>query len=675
MKQYINPMSYKKWLIFLRTLMIVLAFCTFANFWYVNKQRDYDEQYLMHANELRIRSQRIAKLAEVAMTGSSIAFEQLKQNTDNYVKNINSLKFDSQDEDNNVLPASPVEIQTNELSKLNTAWEQYRANAEIILKKQQDIIKSFTLAKTYSKSLDDVEKNLIAIMLAIDKKEADNSYDAVKTITEKVKTAETIKENLLDVLNVNSSNPLDEALPKKVDNLAKEINLFEKENKNDQISNFFSEVAKNLQLVKMDADNVVKIGKILDEVLAAKIYIYNNSIPMLDLATALESSYRHYAAHRPINELTAYLLSFLTFLVMMVWLYLVYKDNTQILWVSEDKNKKLQSEIQKLLEELTGLAKGDLTVHIDAKDGVTKEIAQAINYSVNALREVVSNINKTTQETSKVAEEAAKIAKELAVSGEQQAQEIAKTTDAVHSMVSSIEKVSFNASKSEAVALESVKIASKGGEVVRNTISGMERIRLQIVDTSEKIRLLSESSQEIGEIVSLIEGIAEQTNILSLNAAIQAATAGEAGKRFAVVADEVQQLAGKASYATKEIASLVKCIQTDIQHVMVAMEQTRSEVVHGVTLAQDAGKALESIEAVSKNLSQLIQNISISAKEQASVSNNISTMMNIIKEITSKTTVGTVNTAQYIATLTQLITDLRHSVSEFKLPKGEHEPG
>jgi twitching motility protein PilJ len=668
-----KALSYRQWLYYFRTLMVVLAFFTFANFWYVNKQRGYDEKYIRYANELRVTSQRIIKHAEEIIMGNPLVFENLRSNEEAFIKNLDILKFGIKDSDgSNMLPPSPMEIQHNQLEKLSNAWDLFKFNVDIIMKNQKNISKACRLSDLYSNAMSEIEHDLTEIMLIL-KKDPKNSHDVVKKMTEQMQEAEKIKDELLHIMNVNSPYPFDPKFLEKINKLVNDIVTFEKENTNSEVASLYSGLQKHIQLIKVNANNMVDMWKILSEVFAAKAYLFNNGVPILDLATALEVSYRTYAEHRLVSKLSAYFLGFLTFLSMMVWLYGVYKESEQNLMASEDRNKKLHAEIQKLLNELTGLAKGDLTVHIDVQDGITKEVGRAINYSVDALRRVVLNINETTQETSKAAEEATKIAKELAISSEEQAQEISETTNSVDAIVDSIGKVSLNASKSEIVALESVKIASKGGEVVRNTVSGMERIQAQIVDTSEKIRRLSESSQEISEIVSLIDGIAEQTNILSLNAAIQAATAGEAGKGFAVVADEVQQLAGKASYATKEIASLVKSIQTDTQQVITAMEQTRSEVVHGVTLAQDAGEALEGIEKVSNNLSELIQNISVSAKEQTSVSNNISIMMNVIKEIANKTVSGTLNTVQYIANLVQLITNLRHSASEFKLPKRSHE--
>ncbi|EGG93635.1 putative methyl-accepting chemotaxis sensory transducer [gamma proteobacterium IMCC1989] len=235
-------------------------------------------------------------------------------------------------------------------------------------------------------------------------------------------------------------------------------------------------------------------------------------------------------------------------------------------------------------------------------------------------------------------------------------------------MAVTIDQVSANAAESALVASKSVSIAHNGSKMVQNTIHGMDTIREQIQDTSKRIKRLGESTQEIGDIVSLINDIADQTNILALNAAIQASMAGDAGRGFAVVADEVQRLAERSAGATKQIGSLVKTIQTDTNEAVKSMEQTTTEVVSGARLAQDAGVALEEIEGVSANLAELIQNISNAARQQASSAGHISNTMNVIQEITSQTSAGTGATAHAIGDLADMALELREFVAGFKLP-------
>jgi twitching motility protein PilJ len=314
------------------------------------------------------------------------------------------------------------------------------------------------------------------------------------------------------------------------------------------------------------------------------------------------------------------------------------------------------------------LAEGDLTVKATVTEDITGAIADSVNFAVEALRSLVTTINETAVQVSAAAQETQATAMHLAEAAEHQAQQITSASAAINEMATSIDNVSQNSAESAEVAQRSVQIATNGAAIVRQTIQGMDSIRDQIQETSKRIKRLGESSQEIGSIVELINDIAEQTNILALNAAIQAASAGEAGRGFAVVADEVQRLAERASGATKRIETLVQTIQSDTNEAVSSMEQTTSEVVSGARLAEDAGHALGEIETVSSDLAELIQNISTSARQQSAAATNISATMNVIQEITSQTSVGASQTAESIGNLAQLASDLRRSVADFKLP-------
>jgi twitching motility protein PilJ len=331
-------------------------------------------------------------------------------------------------------------------------------------------------------------------------------------------------------------------------------------------------------------------------------------------------------------------------------------------------NQRTQEAILRLLDELIDLADGDLTISATVSEDFTGAIADSINFTIDQLRQLVSRINSTAVQVSHAAQSTQQTAYHLAEASNHQAQEIAGASAAINEMAVTIDQVSANASESALVAGKSVSIANNGAKLVQNTIHGMDTIREQIQDTSKRIKRLGESSQEIGDIVSLINDIADQTNILALNAAIQASMAGDAGRGFAVVADEVQRLAERSAAATKQIGTLVKTIQSDTNEAVISMEQTTSEVVHGARLAQDAGVALEEIEGVSANLAELIQNISNAARQQASSAGHISNTMNVIQEITSQTTAGTGETADSIGNLANMASDLRESVAGFTLP-------
>jgi len=377
----------------------------------------------------------------------------------------------------------------------------------------------------------------------------------------------------------------------------------------------------------------------------------------------------------PVSDNLGLALAMVGLLLVVVVAALMLRDTRRRLEDEAQQNERNQAAILALIDELADLADGDLRVQASVTEDFTGAIADSINFAIDQMRGLVAKINGLSVQVAQAAEETQGTARSLAASSEHQAREVADASAAINEMATSIEQVSTNAEESAYVAARAVEIAGNGGEVVRNTIGGMDRIRGQIQETSKRIKRLGESSQEIGDIVSLINDIADQTNILSLNAAIQASMAGDAGRGFAVVADEVQRLAERAGGATKRISALVKTIQTDTNEAVISMEQTTSEVVEGAHLAQDAGVSLEEIETVSKSLAELIQNISDAARQQSSSATQISSTMNVIREITHSTSQSTEDTARSIGELATLALEMRRSVEGFKLPEGAQASG
>ena len=358
----------------------------------------------------------------------------------------------------------------------------------------------------------------------------------------------------------------------------------------------------------------------------------------------------------------------LTILMVLRLSYLPFKNMKIAQDNMELQSRHNQDAILRLLDEMGDLADGDLTVSATVTEDITGAIADSVNYTIEALRSLVENINTTTLQVASAAQETQSTALHLTDASEHQSQQITTVSTAITEMASSIEQVSQNANQSSDVAKQSVSLASQGNAAVKKAINGMDNIREQIQETSKRIKRLGESSQQIGDIVELINDIAEQTNILSLNAAIQAAMAGEAGRGFAVVADEVQRLAERSSNATKQIDALVRTIQSDTNEAISSMEQSTKEVVSGAQLSQDAGMSLEQIETVSHQLADLINNISDAAKQQAQAAVSTSDSMNVIQEITMQTSTGTNESSESIGRLLELTNELRTSVSGFKFP-------
>ncbi len=332
------------------------------------------------------------------------------------------------------------------------------------------------------------------------------------------------------------------------------------------------------------------------------------------------------------------------------------------------ENDRNQQAILRLLDELSSLADGDLTVQATVTEDITGAIADSINYAVDALRGLVTTINQSAIQLDSATRQTQALSGHLAKASGAQSKQIASATESAGGMAASAEEVSGNAERAADVARHSVEVAHKGGDAVRRTIDGMNTIRETIQETSKRIKRLGESSQEIGNIVELINDIAEQTNILALNASIQASMAGEAGRGFAVVADEVQRLAERAANATKQIEVLVRTIQTDTNEAVVSMERSTTDVVGGALLAENAGAALEEIEQVSNQIASLVQNISGSSRQQTGAAQNIARNMQVLKEISAQTAESTNATSAAIAKLAELSAGLRKAAAGFRLP-------
>jgi twitching motility protein PilJ len=355
-------------------------------------------------------------------------------------------------------------------------------------------------------------------------------------------------------------------------------------------------------------------------------------------------------------------------MALMLLAYYRARDFRRAAELQAEQNERNQQAILRLLDELSSLADGDLTVQATVTEDITGAIADSINYAIEALRDLVTTVNDSSILVDGAAKQTEATAQHLVRSAEQQTKQAAAASDSIAKMTTSVEEVSGNAERCADVARHAVDVAHKGGAAVRRTIDGMNTIRETIQDTSKRIKRLGESSQEIGNIVELIEEIAEQTNILALNASIEASRAGEASRGFAVVADEVQKLAERSTNATKKIEVLVSTIQSDTNEAVVSMERSTTDVVGGALLAENAGAALDEIEQVSHQIASLVQNISNSAKDQSVVSAAINKNMQVLRQISAKTTESTAATSTAISKLSELASQLRRTVRGFRLP-------
>ena len=657
-------------------ILIVSIVLLFVNFVYMNEQSNHDTEYVVYAGELRVLSQRASKDATEAAIGTPEAFALLRGVRNDFQANWSFLVNGNPESG---LPPAPASVQT-QVAAVQAGWNRLRNDTDLILNGEQTVLALHQVAKTLAETIPQLQGEYEAVVDILLKNAAPTSQVVV------AQRQSLLAERILG--SVNKILTIEEDSVQAADSFGRDAVLFGRvlqamrdgdasmgiaKVTDAEAVKRLAEISELFQFVSDSVDEILETSPELFQVRGAADDIFKVSLVLLEDASQLSKSFDALADERTKNTIAGYALGLIALgAILLIGLLMVRATNRRLAETAE-ANERNQTAILRLLDEIDGLADGDLTVAATVTEDFTGAIADSINLAIDQLRELVQTINQTAVQVASAAKETQATAIHLAEASEHQAHEIAGASAAINEMAGSIDQVSANASESSSVAERSVAIANKGNEVVHNTITGMDSIREQIQDTSKRIKRLGESSQEIGDIVSLINDIADQTNILALNAAIQASMAGDAGRGFAVVADEVQRLAERSSGATKQIEALVKAIQTDTNEAVISMEQTTTEVVRGARLAQDAGVALEEIEKVSRTLAELIQSISNTAQRQALSAGQISSTMNVIQEITSQTSLGTTATANSIGHLATMASAMRESVSGFTLPTAEEQ--
>ncbi len=656
-------------------LLIAIGFAA-LDFFMLNQKNGEDRQAIALTTQIQVLSQQTAKFALESADGNIDSFKELegtRNAIDSAVQRLNKGDPNSGMKpysDNNATPAGRA------VSALDASWKQLDGDISKILSNKAVVLDSGQRAATLSQQMPLLNSSMEQVVNILQQR--NGSSEQMLGTSRQMLSADRIIRRVQEVLQ-GGDNAQSAA-----DGLSRDAQLYGSvlqgliQGNPDSGVKPIGDVNARKILTDMDT-NWVKLSDPVAKLVAAASNIadvkHAGNQASLDSQTVLlrANDLSEQIGKLPLRRLFPNVwwglfgaIAAVAFALLLV--ITLVSDQRRRFASSAELNQRNQEAIMRLLDEMGSLAEGDLTVKTTVSEDITGAIADSVNYAIDELRSLVTTINETSEQVSSSAQETQTTARNLADAAEQQAQQISSATSAINQIVSSMDTVSKDSAESADVAEQSVKIASHGAEVVRETISGMDSIRDQIQETSKRIKRLGESSQEIGSIVELINDIAEQTNILALNAAIQAASAGEAGRGFAVVADEVQRLAERSTSATKRIETLVQTIQSDTNEAVNSMEQTTAEVVAGARKAEDAGSALGDIERVSHDLSSLIQNISTAAREQSAAATDISHSMTAIQEITSQTSQGASQTADSIGTLAQLASDLRRSVAHFKLP-------
>ena len=619
-----------------------------------------NNEFTRSLGDLRLLSQTISRQAtEATASGTPEAIKKLTESQKSFAENLETVK--------------DIHASTDALREVDTQWKKVSENIDLIASQQKIINQLYDTNIAISESIPGIqaEYNLMVDQMARQNVPANQ----VVIAKNQVFIAERILRSIGSVLtgSANSRESADD-FSSDTETFASYLNAqlngsadlgVERINDPEMRDSLISIQSEYDDVLKSAAATVLKNSSQIVKVRQASSSIFEQSDALLSNLNKLSGG-TGLAIAIPALGIILALIAFL----FCVFKLLVLRGESDKKRVSrlQDEYDRNQNAILRLLDEIADLADGDLRSYATVSEDFTGAIADSINFAIDQLRDLVSRITETSQEVAQYTASTQGITNQLAEASEHQAQEIAGASAAINEMAMSIDQVSSNAEESAVVAERSVKIAANGANVVNRSIEGMDIIREQIQETSKRIKRLGESSQEIGNIVALINDIADQTNILALNAAIQASMAGEAGRGFAVVADEVQRLAERSASATKQIETLVKTIQTDTNEAVISMEQTTSEVVRGANLSKDAGVALDEIQNVSGNLAKLIANISDAAKLQSASAGHIATTMNVVQEITSQTTTATFDTARSVSELANMAEALRESVTDFKLP-------
>ena len=679
----------------LSTLLLFAVVVLSAVVFFVLNKTDKVGQQVAASGQALMQSQRLAKSASQALIGSPPAFVEVRESSDILSGNVvafrqgggGDISGSGANQQAATMDALGPQYQ-EQLGQLGPVVERARANAEVILGQQKTLTQVGDALRSINRQSSDLLE--IAETVSSLKLQLGAPATEISASGQLVMLTQRIGKSANEFLTMEGVSPEAVFLLGKDLNTFKEIadgllngstELRLKASNDPQIRERLEALLKLYEQTRTEAGAILGNLQGLVSAREAQASIIADSEP---LRIGLEKLQNELSSGGGVGgtELVALLLSALFTLLCGGGLaYLQLQDSRQQQLVAEGEkvvaesqqqdakrvNDANQAAILRLMNELQTVAEGDLTQEATVTEDITGAIADSVNYTVEELRSLVGNVQATATRVAQTTSAVESTSTELLAASTEQLREIRETGQSVLDMAQRINQVSGQAQESAHVARTSLQAAESGLQAVQDAIGGMNSIRDQIQETSKRIKRLGESSQEIGEITELISDITEQTNVLALNAAIQAASAGDAGRGFSVVAEEVQRLAERSGDATREIAALVRTIQTDTQDAVAAMERSTQGVVEGARLSDAAGSALGDIDRVSRRLAELIEQISDQALKEAESANVVVANIQHIFAVTEQTGEGTRSTTQLVRELSRTANELQQSVSRFKI--------
>src|SRR5438105_5597729 len=634
--------------------------------------RTRNATFISIASQMQYHTQRRVKAAGLAARGQAAAFPQLEDSRTQLAQYLAVLRDGGVALGVNLPSAASNEELAGRLAELEKRWPESQTAAASILAAQKDLValaKNIAQIRLGAEELGTQSQELTGLMT-----QSGSPPTQVLRANRLTFLAERLGRGAAEILGSETIDPeVPFLIGKDTNDMRELLNALESGNeatgvaalrdtesraKLADLKKQFASFEQNARPILRELQKLVAARQAGTTLVAASEQL-TGSVKTLQDAFQDQRSTLAFAA--------VVMLSVLLVAVLAVTALAFLADSRRSAAEAETENKRNQEAILRLLNEMGDLADGDLTVRAIVTEDITGAIADSMNYTVEELRNLVTGVNNAAIQVTQKTAHAQSISAELLGAAERQSKEIEETTAQLLQVSRSISDESSSEVEGECVDQVELAAADKGRAAVQNSISGMNDIREQIQETSKRIKRLGESSQEIGEIVELISDITEQTNVLALNAAIQAASAGEAGRGFSVVAEEVQRLAERSGEATKHITAIVKSIQRDTQDAVEAMERSTRGVVDGTKTADQAGEELREIEQVSKRLDELIGAISNATQEQAASAAQVAGKMKIILGVTQLPTEGTKKTAASAAKLGELADGLKNSVAGFKL--------